>query len=728
MIHFARFPALTRGAVACFLSACAADVAADTLTWRGGAGSHPAAAFVDPANWANASGGTRQAPEGGDVLVFADAVTLGSRTDFSLFDFGPAGLTIRKDTGAECKSYVGFAGTGKLVIEGTSAAWLQLKGCTHTGGTEIRTVGVQISDVGSDNTLNFGTGPIDIYADEAGTYGYLVCQGRTIISPIAFHGKTSGPKTRGAIWFSGASRVTGLISADDDIRIRTESGENVFSGGLSAPGKTVRFVMSDRPNHVIRVDGDVDASIEKGPGSGTQGTNALLFCGACTNAGSRLLVTAGTFSFEPRSRWAGTRLEARGAGAALRFSDSETLVNGLQSALSLEEDARISFGVAHYLYLGSVVTNGAPVAPGVYSPESLPGVFADDSANGWIVVGASVWEGPLSDGRWEDPENWSGAVPADGGVAVFTNAAPVTVAAGDVDIGAAGVSVVNERRHVYVDTRFSGEGALHVYGAQEFHLRGRSSFRGGCHCHDGLVHTASRGEDSLGTGPAHVYRSLDGKWSCLVFSFGDASHRNDIVIEDGVRSGGARPWALYFTNRTEFDRSVNLLARTDFTVRADAAVTFNGRVSAPGCVYTADAALRDIVHQGEVDASVCKTGAATLVLNGVSAAVTNALDVREGVVTFGPDGRWGGTNVVIGAGGALKPTSESGLPQDATLSVTTGGVIDMSACRRLAVKGLVVDGVPLPRNRRYREADLPGVIAGGGVVKVGSCGLVLVFR
>jgi len=230
-------------------------------------------------------------PQSGDAVLFTSAVTLSDET----VDVGEAGLTI--EAAAEVKSGIVFTGAGKIVKRGagryeTTHPWKTTGGLRIEGGSMYVN---QLSGSEHNSTDPFGTGTIEI-TDK----GYFAHDSwaRTFTTPFVIRSLTRANAFSFAA--SGPATFSGLISSDSDFSIeagwtsRSSGGPAKFSGGISAPGKTVEFKGGGS-----QVGGTVNVSI-------VQNNNAeVYFNGTQTNPENALTVVKGTFMFAPDAVWQG---------------------------------------------------------------------------------------------------------------------------------------------------------------------------------------------------------------------------------------------------------------------------------------------------------------------------------------------------------------------------------------------------------------------------------------
>lgn len=134
--------------------------------------------------------------------------------------------------------------------------------------------------------------------------------------------------------------------------------------------------------------------------------------------------------------------------------------------------------------------------------------------------------------------------------------------------------------------------------------------------------------------------------------------------------------------------------------------------------------------QKSVDANILKLGNRTLYLQGVSTNPESSLTVREGSCVIDTNGSWAGTNVVVESTAvSLGLKNAASLSAAAVVRVSTKGAakIDIASGVKVQVAELYVNGALQP-DGLYTAAKLPGVIAGGGKLRVGNSGMVLIYR
>lgn len=659
----------------------ATGLQADTLTWKGGLTN----AFTAAANWTSEATGNDAVPQPGDTLKVTSAATFTGTT----FDIGAAGITIDNSAAVYCG--VAFSGTGRLVKKG-SGQFNQTTACTHFGGTEIA-AGILRPNQNSAVDL---LGPGKVYI----TGGRLQASFQNFTKGVEISGNASY-----AIESTNTSTFDCPVVATVDFTVHDGWGECRFYQGITATGRKVTFNSNgENRNYIIKGRIEAGEIVKKS-------VNLFTLEGAHVVC-PKVTVEAGTVVLK----------------SLLAFASATATVTG---------NARIKSNIPGAFVSSLQVGTGEPFAVGRYSAADLPNALDAASQDIEITGGSDLayWQGGVA-GAWSVGSNWStGTAPRDGAVAVFTNG--VDLACEPFDFGAGGITLVNESVIITQRTMFAGSGMYRKSGRGQIFYYAESSYTGGTTLMDGdavvrfnytnLVFGAK-------TGKVVLLRNANGDLPKI----SSTGWNNKLPYHFELKGALNGNYPRFQTgNCLHLTTEAYVTSDSDFTVyHAWGPVRLECPISAPGHTirFTGnlnysngkDAGYTSYISSS-VDASISKEGTHRMRLDGVSTGVDNKLAVSGGTLTLNTNAAWGGTNVTVAADALLVLKGNQNLADTATLTVASGGKVDVAENVMVCVDGLVVGGVRKYPGR-YTASNLGAYIQGTGTIKVNGSGIMVIFR
>lgn len=729
------------------VAAVAISASAKTTTWTAGTTyktDKVAKRFSDPNNWNNG------APEPGDTVVIEGTsgwdnpiyigIENGATDTIETFDFGDKGLTLEIKT-SYTRFLVDFQGTGRVVKTGGGKLGLACDS-SFTGGCEMQAGLIEAWDNG--NVFRFGTEPIE-FVNSASAHPGVTSDswGASLKNAMLF----SGLDEDYTVSSLGQAYTYGLVTATHDCSFKQTYGVLTFGSPVSATGKTLTIAIGRQKDANsapgVKLSSSVDASLVFNPIEGSLYVTPIVFEGVSTNPDNGLTVGVSDCQFSASARWGGTNIVLRSNAEKLTLKSSSNL--SADAYVSIENDAKISVAQGVTVGIRGLTVKGTPVPSGYYTKVELPLVIDGD---GCVAVGMgkrTTWLGGLTGGSITspnggtplsifDPANWDNGVPVKGDILVFTNTyhwsktAYVGLEGETFDIGSEGI-VIETVSHIKLNTKLTGSGTVVKTGSGTLGVAVNSEHAGGARITEGKFESFI---SSLvfGTGPVTLVNSGSKKpaieanlWGCGI--------KNKLVFEGDV-SSTVTSLGQYFTFGGDIESC------HDFTIEGTyGSLTFSGTISAPGRTFTANANRTvdennppHFYCQKSVDANLLKLGNRTLYLQGVSTNSESGLTVREGSCVIDTNGSWAGTNVVVEAtAGALTLKANANLSDAATVRIDTsnGAKINIASGVKVAVAELHVDGVQKPAGL-YSAANLPNVITGAGKLRVGTPGVVVIFR
>ena len=693
-------------ATAAAFALAAAPALAKTTNWTGAAGTAASpSVFSEAANWDNG------APEPGDTVVLKTSNLY--LTNAVPFDIGSAGLTIS----ASYQTYFkfGFTGSGSLEFTGKVRHVIQAVS-THTGGTIVRN-GYLDFNAGNPNPM--GTGPITLYQASA-TRPYLSVSGseKTFANKLVLRGDPSLETWMAFDSVMGKSFDS--IESNHDFTIQCTERGLVVDNGISAPGKTVTFLVSNSKalsalKHETDIYGAIDANVVvQAYGSNPSNKSIVRFYGESTVATNTLNVASGTNILQSAAVWAGTNITI-GATATLSLNGAGNLSPAAH--LTVAEGGTIEVANNVTVQIAALTVGGTDLLPGIYTAATLPGTI---SGNGkLLVLGDSpfVWTGADEDNptQWSVAANWKGnTVPGDGAVVYFSADAVVSNTASTVAVGASGLTFVLGGT---VDLRdpLTGSGALTVTGTGRLNLDDAATHTGGTTISGSAVLVPYSTDDSpLGTGTVTIDGANGGVPGIRIASW-SVKIPNDVVVYGAITNRNSQYGYGCIDNPQFVTISGNLIGNDDIMLYCSAgSETVNGNIAVP-----AGKTIRlKNVYNGS-------TASRVFAANGT---LTGNLSV-EGTwwVQLGANSSCSG-DVLVGSTGKLRLKAAGNLAETAVVSVETGGLIDIASDVMVQVAELYVGGVQQPHGV-YNATNLPAVIAGSGKLQAGpTTATVISFR
>lgn len=715
-----------------------------TLTWK--LDPNTQGKFLDSQNWE--SDGQPAQPEPGDLLIvnvsgsaWNKIVKIGDATE--TFDFGSTGLTIQIDSGY-VQLDVKFAGSGKLVKTGNGRYYLSCDS-THTGGTEIR-AGYLCPN--KDSLIQLGTGEIEFTT----AYG---------ASPSLSGADKFGCGFKNAVRFSGAwdgdyvalqtgqmYTFDGKVSAEHDVAFNGTYGTVTFNEEVVAEGceisvdanRTVNEKMP--PNFTFRKA--VDASFKK------TGNRNLTFEVGTQNPDNKLTVLAGSNILAAAAYWAGTNIVIDGATSVLVANKTTNLSK--DAVIRVANGGTVRLPEQGTYAIKSLVVDGDELAPDVYDISSLsPSVVGTGklfvSTGQGRMIAYKTWIGTKT-GKFSDPANWSDmTAPHPGDIVEFPEIDGINLEAEEFDIGENGLTLIvpmkpNFWQGLLCGVTFKGSGKIIKKGNGILAIQQPSYHTGGTDVLDGRIRLYNKSAFPQQFG-----------MSIMRFFAGEGKYPSVRTEDWGV--GMVTPIAFSgdygcYTNVLCSNPGTFNAVTSDSDMRivsSYATLTFTGAVSAVGKTIAVEAIPSNIAtpqtpcvkFNSNVDASLVvnalttTTSVCSISLKGVSENPDNGMTLNSGKLILETSAKWGGTNVVVngivGVPTELVLQGSKNLSESAVLSISTacGAKINIASGLKLQIAEMFVDGVRLA-DGVYSAARLPNVIKGGGKIKVGNPGLMLLFR
>ena len=720
----------------------ASVASAKTTTWTAGAtykDGKIAKSFADPNNWDNG------APEPGDIVVVNCAsfwdnpvyigIENGSSDTVETFDLGSEGLTFNI-TSAYTRFHVNFTGAGKIVKIGNGNLGFDCD-TSHTGGTEIRAGKLEPWKA----SLKLGTAPIVMTTGYGGTPTFGTDSwGSGFVSAIEVKGDTSYTILSSGQYFP----FDGEMSFEHDTTFSCTFGGITFHKAVTATGHTLtvkgdRTIDNNNPPNIL-FNRSVDAHLVK------NGNKQLQLNGVSPYPDNKLTINEGSCIIGSDGYWGGTNIVLGSSAVELKVNKVGALSD--RTVITISDSAKININ-ASQLRIRALTVKGQPIEEGYYTAATLPAIV---TGTGTLVVSSgkrTVWLGGVTgtgvgpkDGTAKsiyEAANWDNGVPEPGDTLVFTNSTSWNTMAfvgpfgESFDIGEKGIVIESNGGNTKFAVNFTGSGKITKTGSFNLGVAVDSSHTGGTLVLAG-VFEPYKGNLQFGTGPIEFRASGSAKPQIVAESWGLAI-RNDIVI-----SGDIASYYLINDLGQSFTFYGKVTATHDFGVKSKfGSIWFENEVSAPGHVVTAYSNPKSPAEQAssilfvkKVDANLDVQGNASgsVHLRGVTAGADNALTVTSGTCEIEAGAQWGGTNIVISSGAvALKLTNAQNLPSAAAVRIAqaNGAKVNIASGVKVQVAELFVNGTAQPEGL-YTAAKLPDVITGGGKLRVGNPGVVIIFR
>ncbi len=714
---------------AMLLAVVCVSASAKTTAWTGGGGSTD---FSTADNWDNG------APAPGDIVTISTA----SVNLTGSFDMGSAGLTI--ETSADTTCSVVFSGSGTLVKRGANVLAIQGgKWTGFSGKIRVENGTFQVDVVSSHN--HFGSGSFELVATgKPSTKGYALLylpRNPTYIDePVSIVGELAEGESVMAI-YCGNPSVMQSISSEVDFTLTAGYGNLTIKGDVVAPGRTVTCDVKSYglggDYHTIRFEGEVNASIKK------VNYGRITLAGFSTNSNHTLTIDTSIIIDPSKVKlnqitgfWGGD-VVVRGTSSVLRVSGARC------DSLALSDGAKLNMAEGHRLLTRAFSVDGVSKAAGIYSASNCPDAFVQYGSV--VVLGGEkrdiaccVWKGGAS-GSWTDSTKWSPRVPQPGDVARFTNNVTVTAASAiateDAVAGKSGILFDVENFTVNLDGELTGAGKLVVAGdtVGQFVKKGLwPDFSGDIDIYNGLFQdyppsTSTVG--GIGTGTIRIFANL------ATLPYFD-ERRYNTTISNRVEVKGTIPMTKTITVGDVTTFAGAFSSEVDCKLSCGwGQMRFKNGFSAPGhtvTLYSANSStLNGFVFEANspLDCSIIKEGYNPLSIAAfasTAAASEATLSFNGGTNTLSQTSVFGGQSVTVGANAMLKLMNGATLPGKASLSVASGGKVNVVA-NRAAVSAFTVGGTAM-RAGIYGRVRLPDVIEGDGTIRVGTLGFCVNFR
>ena len=730
---------MVRGLVAILLTVVCAGTQAREVVWTGSVSDD----FAVGGNW---SGGV---PVPGDVAKFLSSAAVGGT-----FDFGAKGLTLDVAANATVTCRVDFAGAGRLVkLGGGTLLFDQAQTGSFTGGLRVED-GV-LTCLRPQSATWWST-----YVGDKSSVVELVLKGDVATDPkIAFKGwgghltnpvRVTGTGAADHLTFTASDKAAlgGDLSAETCVRFVGYSGDRDYrlGGNVSMLGQTL--FCDTRSASAVMCVGAGDYWIHKTfvGNLTTVGKGTTQIWAKGTDPANELFVGCRT---ELARAWQGTNIVVSGASAVLSVGvqndkTGEPYNYGSLSSnacVRLLDGAKLELVVARDNRIRALTVGNESLPEGRYTSADRPDIIQGAGA---LCIGAcKEWIGG-SEGLLSDGANWSDGQPARGGESLIFKKR-VILQDETVDFGAGGLAFVcGKGCEVTNRASYAGSGRIVKRGPGTLVVRkaDTGTFTGGVRVEDGVLLLAASASEAGWNGTA----------------LGDAKSQVEVVVEGacrpqivsqlyGVRlqnpvhvTGSAcstNYYVLSSANRGGFNR---ITADGDFAYSSGYhSSNVLDDLFAPGRTVLVNAGSNEMGTEGSttfcttavfrdpVEASIVKVSPANLQLDIGTTNAANGLVVAGGRVTFDYLCRWAGTNVVVrGASSRLVAMAAQNLSDAAIVRLEGGGKIEVTADVEVAVGELLVDGAPVRRGT-YDATTLPQAVIGGGRLRVGARGLVVML-
>ena len=707
------------------------NLSAKTLTWN--LDVEVRGSFLEAASWKE-----NAVPEPGDTIVVDKSGSswnkhfLIGRTGES-FDFGDKGLTFRIDSN-HARFMVNFTGTGKITKTGTGSYGVDCDS-GHTGGTDVLMGVFQ-----TWGQYSFGTAPIKFIAAD-GAKPRLGTDKSNVYPKNAVVFTGSGYTGEYSMLETGQAFTFYRFTSDHDGFINAKNVTVNFNDDVEMPGRTLalKFMSggTTAPNFTFAANKNIDVSICHLSGG------KLTINGICTNVANNLLIENGPCVFGTAARWAGTNVVLKSTAGNLSLASSQNL--GGETSISIENDAKINISSGVEARIRSLTVKGMAVPSGHYSKADLPAVIDGDGVLSVGMGKRTTWIGGLTGGippsnpdggtplSIFDSANWDNGVPVAGDTLVFTNnyswwnSVYVGLPDESLDIGEKGIAIETVS-HLKLNVKLTGRGSVVKTGAGTLGVSRDSEHAGGTRILGGKFESFIE-KLGFGTGPVALVAG-SGNRPALEANLWGRGITNAIIF------AGEADYTVSTMGQL-FDFDGDVLSEHDFTLKSTfGGYRMKGTVSAPGKTLTVDCSRDDdkspphVYCEKSVDANVVKLGNKNLYLKGASTNPANSLTIRRGSCVVEATGSWAGTNVVVESTAislALKNNASLSSAAVVRIATTDGAKIDVAKNVKVGIAELWVDGVRLP-DRTYSAQTLPSAISGGGRLKVGNAGMVLIYR
>ena len=646
-------------------------------------------------------------PNAGSTAFFSSAVTLEAET----VEIGAGALVIDNTAAVTCNAT--FTGAGQLVKRGAGKLEFMTK-CSYSGGTRLEN-GEIYTGLGK-----FIPGPYEIVRAN-GTSPLLHGHSQNYSTKITVSGVDTTQRT---ITLDNNSAISGGLEANGDVTLYNGYSYNTsgspISGGVSAHGHTIYFTNAD--NNAWTLKDEFDASLD------------FSACKAQVNMNAALVDPASTYTIR-----GGTHIIGGGAvlgckevvvdNSANKDAVLQMTVQGFRpgTALKVVSGGKVDLPSGIAVVVSSLVVGTAEQPADTYTAATLPNVI---TGTGKLIVGgsANAWVGGAS-GTWNDPACWfAGHVPAAGEAVYFAGTAEVKAGGDAVVIGPEGL-VIDNNGQVSIRTVFTGPGSLTKTGAGDLWMYGTNTFTGGAVLTDGR--TALYDSSALGRGTVEVRRE-NGKIGTLYPQSGCAM-TNRIEVTGPYT---ANETTIYLGNNGGIFGPI--YAEDDIRIEngyTPAGSTTGSRIQ--GGIY----AHGHTVHMGgnnshwvtttlagPVDASIESANLVQLhnfaEMLDETAAYTILCGSNIVYDVTGKKPRTVTVSMTAGKPSVLRLLQGEPLDKEATLTLAAGAKLEIAQGVRQRVKTFTA-GETTYTSGRFKAADLPDCLLGGGWLKIGGSGFVV---
>ena len=479
--------------------------------------------------------------------------------------------------------------------------------------------------------------------------------------------------------------------------------------------------------------------------------------------------TVGTLVFGSNNLESGFRGTAT-AGTVLRKTGSASMLFGDSEIDTLEVEegttGKLMADGAATVRVKNFYVGGVKMSDGVYSQVNIPSVIGGALL---VLVGdyePTYWVGGAS-GEWQVASNWSAnKVPGSGDYVIFTNVVTSITSQGDADVDISPNGIVVECRAgegestgVALDLSFAGSGCLYKAGAKLLRYLKPQKHSGGTVVTAGLIYANTSDVGKYGWGTGQITLDRRGGSDPYVYVYNP-----DHILTNEVKILGS------FTDRTKQSITLandggellgKITAEDDFTVLSAYVYDKYSRlycdVDAPGkTLYVKEPGFGTSLRMtGIVNCSVDTFSVPPLTnpngysrhvnfrFDGTNTEVDANLILRDFTNEFSRAAVWAGTNIVLRLAtkdgqavtdidGRIHTTTlilrgENNLSPDAVVHIGENCHLDIANGVKVSVKECYVGGVAL-KPGTYSSAKLPNVILGGGRLRVGDGGMIIVVR
>ena len=341
--------------------------------WTGG----KSGLFSSGSNWSDG-----QPPATGDLLVFNKTVNLEAEST----DIGADGMSLYVAQSCILTNNNAFTGSGLLTKLGKGRLRERAE-LESTGGFKM-TDGIVELCVQDKALFKNATGTVELDYT-GGTTPKLV--GAPWNAIVKNHVKVTGnpPSNYNVVEQSNQMQLTGGIESGSDFTVCGYYGPLYVSGGISAPGKTMKFIVNGRhaSSKTSRLAGTVDCSLVVS--NYYNATVAIMeMTGNSPNPANSFTMLGCTNRLTAAAYWGGTNIVVRRAEAII---PAHLILNGEnnlnpEATLTLADGGTVEVASGKKVCVAHLVTDGESRRNGVYTSANLPGYIL---GSGRIQVGVA---------------------------------------------------------------------------------------------------------------------------------------------------------------------------------------------------------------------------------------------------------------------------------------------------------------------------------------------------